>query len=136
MTTRLIRRTLLASVAALSLAGVAQAAHESNNFTTLTSSIAGVSGQATVNYVKGTEGWSSTTRILGLPDGLYTFAVRLGGAGTLQPVCSFEVEGEGSGGCSDQDAALTGFSQAVIVDFEGNVVASGTFERRGGHREK
>ncbi|MBA3297917.1 MAG: hypothetical protein H0U19_13390 [Acidobacteria bacterium] len=131
-----ICRITAAAVMTLSMTSVMYAKHESNNFATLSSSIPRVSGQAVVNYVKGTEGWVSQVRVLGLPDGIYLFAVRLN-AGVLQPICNFEVEGAGSGGCSDQDAVLSGFNQAVIIDLDGNVVvASGTFERRGTNREK
>lgn len=135
MVERWVRNVVMSCVAALTLGVAVHAAHESNNFAQL-SGIPGVSGHAIVNYVKGTEGWSSTVRVLGLPDGLYTFAVRLGDTGALQPVCSFEVEGQGSSGCSDQRAALMGFSQAVIVDFNNTVVVASVFERRGGNRAR
>ncbi len=92
-----ICRITAAAVMTLTMTSVMYAKHESNNFATLSSSIPGVIGQAVVNYVKGTEGWVSQVRVLGLPDGIYLFAVRLN-AGVLQPICNFEVEGAGSGG--------------------------------------
>ena len=119
------------------------ASHESNNYAKLTGA-GGVTGNAHVNYVKGTEGWSSTVSVFGLAAGDYVFAVRRTAAGAFQTVCAFTADGRGQDGCSDQDAVLVGFTQAVIVlDANGNgiadsgetVVASGTFERRGVCRE-
>ena len=115
----------------LSVASNAYAAHESNNRAELMGD--GVSGKAIVNYVKGTEGWSSTARVMGLEAGEYTFAVNLNGTNQTV-VCTFTSDGHGSEGCSDQDADLPGFNTAVILDSDGNVVASGIFERRGGGR--
>ena len=136
--------TLFALLLGLILGGAGNvyAAHESNNRAAL-SGAGGVSGTAHVNYVKGTEGWSSTVSVFGLATGNYVFAVRLN-AGAFQTVCAFSADGVGSDGCSDQDSVLGGFNQAVIVaDTNGNgladagemVVASGTFARRGGCRE-
>ncbi len=124
-------------------ASSAFAAHESNNRANLTGDD-GVSGKAIVNYVKGTEGWSSNTSVFGLQPGEYVFAVRLRADGPFQTICAFTADGKGRDGCSDRDAVLMGFSQAVIVldangngeaDMDETVVASGTFERRGVCRE-
>lgn len=113
-----------------SVSGVS-AAHESNNRAELSGD--GVGGHAIVNYVAGTEGWSSTARVMGLEPGQYTFAVSLNGT-NLTTVCTFTADGSGSDGCSDQDAELPGFNTAVILDADGDVVASGVFARRGGNR--
>src|SRR5688572_21321956 len=83
----------------------AYAAHESNNQAELMGAN-GIKGTAHVNYVKGTEGWSSTVRVFGLAPGNYVFAVRLGATGTFQTVCTFSADDKGSDGCSDQDAVL------------------------------
>ena len=115
----------------LGLVSSVYAAHESNNKAELSGD--GISGHAIVNYVAGTEGWSSTARVDGLAPGDYTFAVNLNGTNQTT-VCSFTADGNGSDGCSDQDADLPGFNTAVIVDSDGMVVASGTFARRGGNR--
>lgn len=128
------KNAIAVAVLLVGSAGSSFAGHESNNLANL-SGEGGVSGTAIVNYVAGTEGWTSNVHVTGLEDGIYTFAVRLN-AGPLQPICNFVVDGNGSSGCSDQDAVLLGFNQAVIVDQEGNVVASGTFKRRGGNRDK
>ena len=120
-------------------ASSAFAAHESNNRANLLGA-GGVSGTAIVNYVKGTEGWSSNVSVFGLASGDYVFAVRRTAAGAFQTICAFTADGVGRDGCSDQDAVLAGFTEAVIVqDVNGNgiadagetVVASGIFERRG-----
>lgn len=128
---------------AVSFAPSAYAAHESNNFAEL-SGAGDVSGNAHVNYIKGTEGWSSTVSVFGLTSGNYVYAVRRTAAGAFQTICAFTADGRGRDGCSDQDAVLAGFTEAVIVeDTNGNgiadsgetVVASGVFERRGVCRE-
>lgn len=132
MITNIVRTAVLTGLAALTLTMTTYAGHESNNRAELTG-VAGVTGHAIVNYVKGTEGWASTVSVMGLPDGIYTFVVRLN-TGAPQAICSFEVSGEGRGGCSDNDAALMGFNQALIVDGNDVVVAGGVFVRRGGNR--
>ena len=134
MTTKIIRYAFVTGLAALALTATTYAGHESNNRAELTGA-AGVTGHAIVNYVKGTEGWTSTVSVQGLPDGIYTFAVRLN-TGTPQAICSFEISGEGRGGCRDNDAALMGFNQALILDGNDVVVAGGVFVRRGGNLEK
>lgn len=129
-TTSLLTLTMVIGLL-LMMTSIAFAAHESNNRAELMGS--GTSGHAIVNYVAGTEGWSSTARVQGLPAGDYQFAVNLNG-NNQTVVCSFMSDGIGATGCSDQDADLGGFNTAVIIDGDGNVVASGTFARRGGMR--
>lgn len=106
-------------------------AHESNNRATLSGD--GVTGTASVNYVAGTEGWQSTARVQGLAAGGYTYAVNLNGTNQTA-ICTFTSNGRGSAGCS-ADTDVPGFNTAVILDADGDVVASGTFARRGGTRE-
>ena len=54
-----------------------------SNYAELTG-VDGVTGKAHVNYVKGTEGWSSTVSVFGLAPGDYVFAVRHTAAGAYQ----------------------------------------------------
>lgn len=136
MTTTIIRNALLTGLAALALTATTYAGHEANNRAELAGAAGtGVTGQAIVNYVKGTGGWASTVSVMGLPDGIYTFAVVLN-TGRPQPICNFEISGEGRGGCSDNDAVLMGFNQALILDGDDVAVAGGVFVRRGGNRDK
>ena len=117
----------------LGLASSVSADHLSNSQAELTGD--GISGQAIVNYVKGTQGWSSTARVDGLAPGEYAFAVNAnGGAPTI--VCTFTADGNGSDGCSDQETAIPGFNTALILDSHGMIVASGMFERHGGNRNQ
>lgn len=113
------------------LVSSAHADHLSNNRAELSGD--GISGQAIVNYVKGTQSWSSTVQVQGLEAGEYSFAVNRSGEDETI-VCTFTADGNGSDGCSDQETDIPGFNTAVILDSDGNVVASGTFERRGGGR--
>ena len=116
----------------LGLASSVSAAHESNNRAELSGD---ASGHAIVNYVAGTEGWSSTVTVKGLEAGDYTFAVNLNGTNQTI-VCIFTSDGKGNDGCSDQEADLPGFNTAVVLNSSGDIVATGIFERRGGNREK
>ncbi len=116
-------------------------AHESNNQASLTGSQNGnmITGNAIINYVAGREGWRSTVSLQGdLAEGTYTFFAVLvseGNEPVLQAICSFTIdENGGRQGCS-ADTDLAGFNRAEVQDEDGNVVASGVFERRGGTRE-
>ncbi len=53
---------------------------------------------------------------------------------TAIAVCTFDTT-TGRDGCSATDLGLPGFASARIVDGDGTVVASGTFERRGNCRD-
>lgn len=114
--------------------GTTADAHESNNKATLSGM---VTGTAIVNYLAGTEGWRSSVNVRGdLANGTYGYYVAggpSGDAGVL--VCTFTVDGGGRQGCS-ADTDLPGFTRAEIRDSDGNVIASGTFARRGGNREQ
>lgn len=113
-------------------------AHESNNQATLSGTQDGnaITGNAIINYVAGREGWQSTVNLQGdLAAGTYTFFAT-GGPGVLQAICSFTVDGSGGRqGCS-ANTDLIGFTGAEVREADGTVVASGTFARRGGNREK
>lgn len=133
-----MNRTLATAVLAAAGAGVvltalpAQAGHESNNKADLVG--AGVSGSAVVNYAKGApQEWRSTAHVAGLvPAAAYTFTVN--GPAGVQVVCTFTANRQGAGGCTDGETDLGGFGTAQIRDAAGDVVAAGTFERRGGNR--
>ncbi|CAN5647103.1 hypothetical protein BH23GEM5_BH23GEM5_13550 [soil metagenome] len=120
-------------------------AHESNNSADL-SGMQGsttITGKAIINYAKGApKEWRSSVNVQGnLQPGTYTFAVNLviptqGGVqpGQFQRICTFTVSGKGGRqGCS-ADTDLGGFSMVFILDSADNIVASGTFDRRGGMR--
>ena len=116
--------------------GSAFAAHESNNYALLREApAADVQGQAIINYVAGTESWNGNVRVTGLPEGTYLYAVILNN-GNPQEVCMFTVNRQGNGSCSSAKFDLTGFNMALIFDMDDNLVLSGSFERRGGNREK
>ncbi len=120
-------------------------AHESNNRGELSGTQNGntISGQAIINYAKGApKEWRSTVNVKGnLAAGTYTFAANLvipsqGGVqpGQFQEICTFTVSGNGGRqGCS-ADTDLEGFSRVFILDSDGNIVAEGAAERRGGQR--
>lgn len=118
------------------VAGGPSFGHESNNFAALSGTQGGVAieGQAVINYAKGApEEWRSTVNLTGdLAAGTYTFYVN--GPGGKTAVCSFTVGATGGRqGCS-ADTDLRGFGRATVEDASFNVVASGTFDRRGGTR--
>ncbi len=114
-------------------------AHNSNNQASLSGSQNGnaISGNAIINYVAGREGWQSTVNLQGtLAADTYTFYAVAPNGVTLRFVCSFTLDGQGGRqGCS-ADTDLLGFATAQVRDSEGNIVASGMFDRRGGNREK
>lgn len=118
----------------------ARFAHESNNQSVLSGTQDGnaISGNAIINYVKGVEGWQSTVSLSGnLAPDTYTFYAVAPMGGALRTICSFTVTDQNGGrkGCS-ANTDVAGFATAQIQDSNGNIVASGTFERRGGNREK
>ena len=119
-------------------------AHESNNRAELSGMQDGASltGSAIVNYVKGAaEGdlWRSNVNVKGnLAAGTYDFyvlLVNMDGVSNETLVCSFDVtESGGRQGCN-ADTDLPGFNTAEVREADGDIVASGTFARRGGNRE-
>ncbi len=133
-------KLMLATAAAIlfgALSQGVQAAHESNNRALLEGDDAAIQGHAIVNYVKGKESWTASVLVQDLPAGSYWFAVRFNSGGTIgepQPICMLEVGDEGMAACADSMFDLGGFHEALILDAEGNIVASGFFERRGGNR--
>lgn len=110
-----------------------QEAHDYNNAVALSGP--GVTGKATLNFVKGgvngsgnASVWQSTANFKGLDGGTYTFGVIDVMTGDFVGLCSFSVPG-GRAGCST-DAAVPGFGTAQLRDEGGNVVASGSREER------
>jgi hypothetical protein len=126
-----------AGTAALVLPALpAQAAHEANNKAQLSGD---ASGTAIVNYIEGRDSqqWTANARVQGLEPGTYSYvliAPKNNGGGEVATVCTFEADGKGSDGCSNSSFDTGGFATAEIQDEDGDVVASGTFERRGGNR--
>lgn len=132
-TSRLL--VVAASTAALLVPALpASAAHEGNNFADL---VGEGTGTATVNYVKGREDeeWTGRASVIGLDAGDYTFTVTSPNGQVTTTVCSFTATGTGAAGCSNSSFDVGGFLTAEIRDEAGDVVASGTFERRGNCRE-
>lgn len=127
-----ITTTATAIACALGLV-TAYAAHESNNLAVLTGENPDAGGVAIINYVKGQDTWNGNVAVTGLAAGTYTYAVRLND-GAPQMVCTFDIDSSGEGGCANSHFDLTGFNRAVIMNAGGEVVLSGTFERRGGNR--
>lgn len=124
-----------AATAALALPAVpAMAAHNGNNKAPLSGE--GTSGTALVNYSEGTGTFSGTSSVKGLnPGETYSYNVVSPNGQVVTEVCTFVADG-GSDGCSFQGTKLGGFASATIEDDLGNVVASGTFERRGNCRDR
>ncbi|CAN5623206.1 hypothetical protein BH23GEM9_BH23GEM9_27000 [soil metagenome] len=115
-------------------------AHESNNQAQLSGMQNGtaITGVAIVNAIvtRGqVTGWRSAVNVQGdLAPGTYFFTVNLNG-GNQTTVCSFTVDEERGGrqGCN-ADTNLPGFNRVEIRDSENSIIASGTFDRRGGNR--
>ncbi|MGH2739703.1 MAG: hypothetical protein ACRDH6_04370 [Actinomycetota bacterium] len=113
--------------------GPVLAAHNGNNKAELSGS--GISGTAIMNYSEGTGTFSGHANVQGLAAGSYTYRVNNSTLTNPQTICTFEASGSGSAGCSAQHLSLAGFAVAQIVDQSSNVVASGTFARRGNCRD-
>jgi hypothetical protein len=123
----------VAAVALLGIASPASAAHFGNNKAALVGD--GVTGTAIVNYSEGTGTFNGSARVSGLEEGTYTFQVVSPDGQTATPICTFEADGNGTDGCSATGLTLGGFATAEIADANGEVVADGTFERRGNCRD-
>lgn len=108
--------------------GPAGAAHNGNNRADLTGH---ADGRAVVNYSAGQGTFNATVNVRGLDAGNYAFAVSLNGANRTE-VCEIA---DGATGCSAQGLALPGFNTAEIVAADGEVVASGVFDRGGNCRD-
>ncbi|SDX14786.1 hypothetical protein [Marinobacter mobilis] len=112
----------------------AQAGHLANNTAELNGvEGSGIGGQAMVNFVSGNGSWTAEAQVRGLQPGAYSFAVRLG-ASAPETVCTFMADGRGSNGCSNTGFDIGGFGEGLILDDNGNVIASGSFDRNGGNR--
>ncbi len=123
----------IAAVALLGIASPASAAHFGNNKAALVGD--GVTGTAIVNYSEGTGTFNGSARVSGLEEGTYTFQVVSPDGQTATPICTFTADGNGTDGCSATGLTLGGFATAEIADANGEVVADGTFERRGNCRD-
>lgn len=132
---RLSRVLLVAAgTAALLLPALpAQAAHESNNKAELTGT---GTGNAIVNYIEGREAnqWTANVRVRGLDAGEYSYVLVAPDGTDAATVCDFTARERGSAGCSNSSFDTGGFATAEVRDEDGNVVADGTFVRRGGQR--
>ncbi len=117
----------------LGAAGSAGAAHNGNNFADLEGS-GGADGHAVVNYSEGRGTFNASVNVSGLEDGTYTLQVVSPNGQTATTICTYHTTA-GRDGCSATDLALPGFGSAQIVEADENVVASGTFERRGNCRD-
>lgn len=119
--------------------GSASAAHNGNN----KANLAGVgtetdaTGTAIVNYREGTSTFNGTVTVRNLiPGETYEFYVTGAAAGTAGVlICSGEASESGLFRCSAQGLALPGFASAEVREDDGDVVATGTFARRGNCRD-
>ena len=127
---------LVVLVMLLGLTGTAGASHNGNNKAELAGE-AGISGRAVVNYSKGTGTFGGSISVTGLEPGeTYTFRVTHNTNGFVASVCEGEANSQGKFSCSFQKMALAGFTDAQVVDEEGNVLGSGIFDRAGNCRDK
>jgi hypothetical protein len=127
---------LMATLMLLGMAGSASASHNGNNKATIEGE-SGVSGRAVVNYSKGTGTFGGTIGVTGLEPGeTYTFRVIHSNGSLEKDVCQGEANSQGKFSCSFQGMALDGFTDAQVVDEEGNVLGSGMFDRAGNCRDK
>ena len=126
--------TAAGTTALLLTALPAQAAHESNNKAELTG--VGTTGTAIVNYIEGrtTQQWTGNVRVRGLAVGDYSYVLVSPTGADAATVCTFTAAANGSAGCSNSSFDTGGFATAQVRNEAGAVVASGTFERRGGQR--
>lgn len=129
---------MLAAMLATTLGG-ASAAHNGNNKAPLTGigMESDATGNAIVNYSKGTESFNGKVTVRNLvPGATYEFYVTgaaAGMAGVL--ICSDEATNGGTFTCSAQGLGSPGFATAEVREDDGTVVASGTFLRRGNCRD-
>ncbi len=129
---------MLAIVLAGSI-GSASAAHNGNNKAQLVGvgTETDATGQAIVNYREGTGTFNGTVTVRNLMAGetyeFYVTGAAAGDAGVL--ICSGEASNSGLFRCSAQALALPGFTTAEVREGDGDVVATGTFLRRGNCRD-
>ncbi|MGI8875344.1 MAG: hypothetical protein ACR2KP_13690 [Egibacteraceae bacterium] len=129
---RIARTALIAAILSAFFALPAAAAHIGNNKADLTGP-GGVTGQSVANYSTGQDAVQAQARVRGLAPGSYTLRLRHNDGRTF-PVCTFSADGKGTDGCSGSIEGV-GFHHADVVDDDGVVVATGTYERRGNCRE-
>lgn len=136
-------RTLLRSLGGLALlltllvgtVDSASAAHFGNNKATLVGmgTEADASGQAIVNYSKGTQTFNGRISVTNLvPGETYRFLVR--SAAGEQLICEGVATDRGTFMCNAQGLTLETFAVAVVRDSAGMEVASAPFDRRGNCR--
>jgi hypothetical protein len=129
-----------AAVAAFAVAApIASAAHNGNNFAELTGTAADpdASGKAVLNHSAGGGDFVASITVANLvPGATYSYLVwRTATDNSTALLCTSEANGQGMFTCQAQHFLLGGFRQAVVRDAAGNVVALGTFERRGNCRD-
>ena len=91
------------------------------------------SGQAIVNYSKGTQTFNGRVSVKNLtPDETYRFLVR--SAAEEQLICEGTANDRGTFMCDAQGLTLRTFAIAVVRDSAGTEVASARFERSGNCR--
>lgn len=122
---RLLAATALAFAAVLATTTPALADHNSNNRATFTGA---ASGTAIANYSEGQGTFNAGISVRDLAPGSYSYTVN--GPAGVQLICEFTVDAAGTGGCSDQDRRLGGFTTAEIRQ-GGTVVDSDRFTRQG-----
>lgn len=128
---------MLVAVIVSGIASSASAAHNGNNRAVMTGTAdADAVGKAVVNYSEGRGTFNGTITVRNLEPGeTYTFQVSGAASGAGVTVCSGEATSQGTFACSFQGRALPGFTTAQVVDKNGAVVASGTFDRAGNCRD-
>ena len=132
---------LLAALVAFAVAApTASAAHNGNNAAELSGTgDSDATGTAIVNYSAGRGNFNGTITVQNLEAGAsYGFVARFQQPGfpiedTL--ICSGEANQQGTFTCQAQHFTLGRFGRAVVLDSAGDVVAAGTFERRGNCRD-
>lgn len=132
---------LLAAFVAFAVAApTALAAHNGNNAAELSGTgDPDATGKAIVNYSEGSGDFNGTITVQNLePGATYSFFARFQAPGfpiedTL--ICSGEADLQGTFTCQAQHFTLGRFGMAVVLDAAGDVVAAGTFERRGNCRD-
>ncbi len=129
---------MLVAVVVSGIASSASAAHNGNNRAAVegTEVDADAIGRAVVNYSEGQGTFNGTITVRNLEPGeTYTFQVSGAASGDGVDVCEGVANSQGTFSCSFQDMELPGFAGVEVEDEDGNVVATGTFERAGNCRD-
>ena len=139
---RLFRHGLVAFVMVVVLVmGVtptASAAHNGNNKAVIAGTTdIDATGKAVVNYSEGQGTFNGTITVRNLIAGA-TYTFQVSGTAASTPgvnVCTGVANSQGTFTCGFQSTALPGFATAEVEDVNGNVVATGTFDRGGNCRD-